>query len=373
MMSKFITIALVGAGVLGTAAYGAAQAQTQVYGGSPAPSYSANETQNPAVNGGYARADNGGPGTANSGVANAGSANPGTVNYVEGAILLDGAMLNRSDVGRAYLQPGEVLSTQTGKAEVLLTPGVFLRLDDNSAVKMISPDLTQTQVEVDKGRAAVEVDQIFPQNNLEVLVGGVATQLVKPGFYEFTAGQPTAMVFEGQAEVKEGDSKEKEIKAHHEVSLVANAELKSRGFDPHDAEDQFYNWSSLRSEYLAEGNNQIAGEYAGVEGFNPGWYWDPYMWDYTFIGAGPYWSPFGFGFFPAWGWYGGYWGGGWYGGRYYGGHYAGRGGYGGAVRGGTVRGGAVRSGGFAGGGSFHGGGFAGGGFHGGGGGGGGHR
>ena len=88
MMSKFITIALVGAGVLGTAAYGAAQAQTQVYGGSPAPSYSANETQNPAVNGGYARADNGGPATANSGAANAGSANPGTVNYVEGAILL---------------------------------------------------------------------------------------------------------------------------------------------------------------------------------------------------------------------------------------------------------------------------------------------
>jgi hypothetical protein len=366
MISRLLTIALAGAGVVGSAAYSVAQAQTQVYGGSPAPNYYADQAQTPGgVNGGYANAPNENPGP-----TNMGSANPGTVNYVEGTILLDGTALNRSDVGRAYLQPGEVLSTRTGKAEVLLTPGVFLRLDDNSAVKMISPDLTQTQVEVERGRAAVEVDQIFPQNNLEVMVGGVATQLVKPGFYEFTAGQPTALVFEGQAEVKEGNGRDKEIKGHHEVSLVANAELKSRGFNPHDAEDQFYNWSSLRSEYLAEANNQIAGEYAGVQGFNPGWYWDPYMWDYTFIGLGPYWSPFGFGFFPAWGWYGGYWGGGWYGGRYYGGHYVGRGGYGGAVRSGAVSGGAVRSGGFAGGG-FEGGGF-GGGFHGGGGG-GGHR
>jgi len=350
MMSRLITIALVGAGVLGTAAYGAAQAQTQVYGSNPAPNYRADQAQ------------------ANPGSTDTGSANPGTINYVEGSISLDGALLHRADVGRAYMQPGEVLSSQTGKAEVLLTPGVFLRLDDNSAVKMISPDLTQTQVELEKGRAAVEVDQIFPQNDLEVIDGGVATQLVKPGFYEFTAGQPTAMVFVGQAEVKEGDGKDKEIKdkeikGHHEVSLVANAELKSRSFDTHDAEDGFYNWSSLRSDYLAEGNNQIAGEYGGVQGFNPGWYWDQNMWDYTFIGAGPYWSPFGFGFFPAWGWYGGYWGGGWYGGRYYGGHYGGRGVYAGAVRGGAVQGGSVRSGGFAGGG------FGGGGFHGGGGGG----
>jgi hypothetical protein len=217
---------------------------------------------------------------------------------------------------------------------------------------MISPDLTKTQVEVVKGRAAVEVDQIFRQNDLEILDGGVTTQLVKPGLYEFNADQPTALVFQGQAEVLEGNGKWKEIKGHHDVRLVANAELKSKGFDVRDAQDSLYNWSSLRSQYLAEGNNQIAAQYAGAEGFVPGWYWNPYAWDYTFIGLGPYWSPFGFGFYPPWGWYGGYWRGGFYGGRYYG--------HGGVVRG-------AYGGGFHGGG-FHGGGF-GGGFHGGGGGG----
>jgi hypothetical protein len=257
------------------------------------------------------------------------------------------------------MEPGEVLSTQTGKAEVLLTPGVFLRLDDNSAVKMISPDLTRTQVEVLKGRAAVEVDQIFPQNDLEIADGGVSTQIVKPGFYEFNANQPAALVFQGKAVVNEGDGKYKEIKDHHEMTLGANAREKSLSFDTRDAQDQFYSWSSLRSQYLSEANGQIAGQYAGVSGFNSGWYWNPYMSDYTFIGMGPYWSPFGFGFFPPWGWYGGYWGGGYYGGRNYGIGFRGGGFGGGGFRGGFVGGGRL-GGGSLGGGGFHGGGGGGG-------------
>jgi hypothetical protein len=345
MMSRLITIALLGAGLVGASKVGVAQGPA--YGSNEDSAYTA-----PAYD---------------AGVAQPGSANPGAVNYVEGSALLDGRTLERQDVGRAYVEPGGVLSTETGKAEVLLTPGVFLRLDDNSAVKMVSPDLTRTQVEVEKGRAAVEVDQIFPQNDLEIADAGVSTRLVKPGFYEFNANKPTAMVFQGEAIVDEGDGRTKEIKDHHEMTLVANASGKSPGFNTRDAQDDFYNWSDLRSQYLSEANGQIAGQYAGVSGFNPGWYWDPYMWDYTFIGMGPYWSPFGFGFFPPWGWYGGYWGGEFYGGRFYG-H-----GFRGGVRANGFTGG--RTGGFHGGGGFAGGGFGGGGFGGGGfhGGGGGHR
>jgi hypothetical protein len=331
MKRKFMTIALMGVGMLGASAYGAGQVPT--YGVNQAPAYGAEPAQPE-------------------------SANPGAVNYVEGAVFLDRNPLNRRDVGAAYMQPGAVLSTGKGNAEILLTPGVFLRLDENSAVKMVSPDLTKNQVELEKGRAAVEVDQIFPQNDLEVVDGGVPTQLVKPGFYEFSAGQPTAIVFVGKAAVRESNGKFREIKDHHEMALTTNGEVKPANFDTRDAQDDFYNWSALRSEYLAEGNNQIAGEYAGVQGFTSGWYWDPGMWDYTFIGMGPYWSPFGFGFYPPWGWYGGYWRGGFYGGRMYGGGF--RSGFNGGFRGGF------------GGGGFHGGGFGGGGFHGGGGG-GGHR
>ena len=284
-------------------------------------------------------------------------ARPGTVNYIEGAAYLDGTQLQNRNVGSTALDPGQVLTTGAGKAEVLLTPGIFLRVDSNSAVKMISPDLTQTQVEVDRGRAAVEVDQIFPQNEVQIMDGGVTTQLMKPGYYEFDGNTPEAMVFKGRAEVQLGDGKWETVKDHHELALVADGPgAKTASFDSKPTNDELYNWSSLRSQYLAEANNQIAGEYNSAPGFYPGWYWDPYMFDYTYLGWNPFFSPFGWGFYPWGGFHGGvgFYGRGYYGHGYYGGHPV------------TAGGGRAFSGGVSAGGGFHGGG---GGFHGGGGGG----
>lgn len=286
-------------------------------------------------------------------------AHPGTVNYVEGAAFVAGTAIHQKDVGTADLNPGEVLSTEKGKAELLLTPGVFLRLDSNSAVKMVSPELTRTEVELEHGRAGIEVDEIYKQNDLLIADGGVTTQLVKPGYYEFDANNPTVLVFKGKAAVEVGDGKYKTVKDHREMALAANDKpldkVKPVGFDAKDAQDELYNWNSLRSQYLAEANNQVAPEYAGAAGFYPGWYWNPYGWGYTFIGVDPFWSPFGFGFYPYGGFYGGW--GGWYGGgRYIGRIHPGPAhpGYAGGFRGGF----AGSHGGFAGGG-FHGG-FAGG-------------
>src|SRR5579862_4614583 len=283
-------------------------------------------------------------------------ARPGTINYVEGTAFLDGQPLHGNQAGNATVEAGQELRTANGKAEILLTPGVFLRLNDNSTIKMVTPNLTLTQVELEQGRAGIEVDEIHDQNNLEVIDAGVTTRLDKTGYYEFDAGKPTAMVFKGQAKTQVADGKWRTIKGDHELLLTGGpngqslAKEKPADFD--GAGDDLYNWSRLRSEYLAEANNQLAGEYS-YAGYGPGWYWNPYGWGYTFIGADPFYSPFGWGFYPfGWGgWYGGW---GWYGG----GHYWGRGpyhGYGGGFHTGGMNG-------FhgAGGGGFHGGGMGGG-------------
>ena len=284
----------------------------------------------------------------------AGQAGPGTLNYVEGAVYLNGLQLNARDVGNATLAPGQEITTGKGKAEILLTPGVFLRLDDNSAAKMVSPDLTLTQVELEKGRAGIEVDEIHDQNNLQVIDGGATTRLNKRGYYEFDANKPEAMVFTGEAHAQVGDNKWREIKAHHELALNDGQALaKPTSFNENDAKDELYNWNSLRSQYMAEANNQMVAEYAGPYA-GPGWYWNPWGYGYAYMGFGPFASPFGWGFYP-YGW------GGFYPYGFYGGYY-GRRGY---VGRGYVGGGAVRgSVGYAGGsfGGFHGGGgFAGGG------------
>lgn len=281
---------------------------------------------------------------------------PGTVNYVEGTVYLNGSQLNAKDVGNATVEPGQELTTGKGKAEMLLTPGVFLRLDDNSVAKMVSPDLTMTQVELDKGRAGIEVDEIHDQNDLQLIDGGVTTRLNKRGYYEFDANHPEAMVFNGEAHVQVNDNKWREIKGHHEFALNVGPQLakeKPQDFNENDAKDELYNWSSLRSEYMAEANNQMASEYAGPYA-GPGWYWDPWAFDYAYMGFGPFASPFGWGFYPL-GW------GGFYPYGFYGGYYGHRLGYRHGVVSGAVRG---NPGHFE---SFHGGGRVGG-FHGGGGG-----
>src|SRR3984957_11201943 len=80
--------------------------------------------------------------------AAASSAIPGTLNYVEGQVAVAGQPVTSHSVGSVQMEPNQVLETGQGRAELLLTPGVFLRVGDNSAVRLISPGLADTRVDV---------------------------------------------------------------------------------------------------------------------------------------------------------------------------------------------------------------------------------
>jgi hypothetical protein len=265
------------------------------------------------------------------------------VNYVEGRASIGSLQLNSKSVGDTLLQPGQSLTTGTGRAEILLTPGVFVRLGPQSSLQMISPELTSTAVEVQRGQAMVEVDQIFPENNIQVRQQGVSTRLLKPGLYDFDANAHQVRVFEGEATVST-ENRQIKLKAGHEFTV--GGPLKAKKFDRKAYAGQLYEWSSLRSSYLAQASNAMAGSFIGPGGYygpgwsGAGWYWDPWFDYYTFIpGWGFFYSPFGWGWgfgSPYWirGYGGGYWGhgfGGWHGGggMRAGGFHGGGGGFGG--------------------------------------------
>jgi hypothetical protein len=349
---------------------------------------------------------------------NAKAAVPGTLNYVEGQASIGNQALDSKSIGSAELQADQSLTTEKGKAEILLTPGVFLRVGNDSSVKMVSPSLTDTEVALNRGHAIVEVDEIHPENDIRITADGATTKLLKTGLYDFDLRQPEMRVFDGKAYVLEGD-RHTTVKGGHEVSLNGSSgKLKAQKFDKKEYEEgDLYRWSSLRSAYLAEANVNAAGIYAN-DGWGPwgpgwwgaGWYWDPWFDGFTFIpGDGIFYSPFGWGFYSPWwvyqaplygygygyGGYGGYgrprvgpyhpyphhfstdphnWGPGPHyaeGGNYAHGIYRGPGSTGSGFRSGPrmMSGGFGRpgAGGFGrvGGGGFHGGGFHGGGFHGG--------
>jgi hypothetical protein len=252
------------------------------------------------------------------------TARPGAINYVEGEAAIDGQPLNPDAVGSVELQMGQVLTTQAGRVEILLTPGVFLRVADNSALKMVSPDLANTEVELDKGRAIVEVTDISKNNNIRADQSGASTQLLKRGLYDCDAGHSQVRVFKGKADVFANNQKIG-LGDNRELTLTAAGKLKAQSFDERQNTDDFYRWSGLRAGYLAEADADTARLYVnGGIGWNgAGWYWDPWLRAYTFIpGDGIFYSPLGWGFYSPFAVYGSPF----FYGRYYGyghGHYFG--------------------------------------------------
>jgi hypothetical protein len=289
--------------------------------------------------------------------AAASSAIPGTLNYVEGQVAVAGQTVTSHSVGTVQVEPNQVLETGQGRAEILLTPGVFLRVGDNSAVRLVSPGLADTRVEVLRGQAIVEVAELFKDNNLWVMLNGASTRLDKEGLYAFNATSGLVQVFDGQATVEQVD-RHLELKKGRQFAF--GGAWKATHFDPQSqaAQDPLYAWSNLRSEYEAQASMQSARTvFVGGGSYwdGPGWYWNPYWSLYGFIpGDGIWYSPFGWPFYSPWAYGFGY----------------GFGGFGRgfvAVRGhGHIAGGAIASGGhFAGSGARLGGGFSGRGFAGG--------
>lgn len=230
---------------------------------------------------------------------------PGTVNYVEGQVALDGQSLPAKLNGSTLVETNHVLDTGQGNAEMLLTPGVYFRLGANSQARMVSPGLADTRVELVKGEAMLEVDQLYKENDLAVLVGDSTTRIDKEGLYDFQAQPATVRVIDGKATVYEGDA-HANVKKGHEVLLANAAPLKSHGLNQEAVEtDPLYRWSKLRGQYLADANVNMGYSVMAYGGwFGPGWYWDPFWGFYSFLPAdGFFYSPFGWGFYsPFWVW-----------------------------------------------------------------------
>src|SRR5215472_1397361 len=170
---------------------------------------------------------------------------PGTLNYVEGQASIGSQAVDSQSIG-TELQSGQSLTTQKGKAEFLLTPGVFVRLGDDSSAQMISPDLTNTRLALTQGEAMIEVDQIHPENDIRIDEAGTSTRFLKTGLYDFDAAHDEVRVFDGKALVLAADRKI-EVKGGQELELNDIGSLKEKCYEQNHYvnRNELYRWSSL--------------------------------------------------------------------------------------------------------------------------------
>ncbi len=84
------------------------------------------------------------------------SAHSGLVHFSDGSVFLDDQRLEQKAGKFGQMNNGSELRTEDGRAEVLLTPGTFLRVGANSAVRMLSNQLDDTRVELLSGSAVLD-------------------------------------------------------------------------------------------------------------------------------------------------------------------------------------------------------------------------
>ena len=246
-------------------------------------------------------------------------AGPGTVNYVEGEVALNGRPLTQQSVGSVTLAPGQDLKTGNGYAEVLLTPGSFLRLGNRSEIQLESAGLANAHVLFLSGSGLLEVDQLIKGTDLSIDMNRDSAHVLKNGLYDFDDSAQAVRVLDGKLRVDSAVSS-KEIGRDDQILFANGDNFKKTDFSSSLVKDTpLYTWSQARSQIEAQ-ENLTAAQYANnYVAAGPGWYWDPYLNFYGFWPASAYlYSPFGFGFYsPAFfGYYGGYYGRPW---RYYGG------------------------------------------------------
>lgn len=263
------------------------------------------------------------------------SAHSGVVQYVEGTAYLNDQQVEPRVGEFPNIKENEVFRTTEGMAEVLLTPGVFLRLGENSSIKMVSGKLTDTRVEIVSGSAMVECDDIAKDNAITLLAKGNEMLLVKHGLYRVDADQGLFKVYDGEAIVKNDSG---QVTLHKGKQTLLTGALMAENFDP-KADDDLYRWSDRRSGYLAKANVSSANSiisggsgyggsgyaglgaglgyaglgygglgYGGFPGsclggslgfgaFSP-WQFNPMFGMYTYVPCnGAMYSPFGYGFY----------------------------------------------------------------------------
>jgi hypothetical protein len=80
----------------------------------------------------------------------------GMIQDIEGDVFLDDKLLRLSDVNTLQIKKGQLLHTEHGRVEVLMAPDTYLRLDNNSLLRIERRKLSDINASIENGSAMIE-------------------------------------------------------------------------------------------------------------------------------------------------------------------------------------------------------------------------
>src|SRR5437773_1598212 len=116
------------------------------------------------------------------------STKAGLINYVQGAATVKAA---------TSIPAGKPIATGPGGAvEILLNPGSYLRMGENTTVVLERVELSDIVLRIVQGSALVEATGVDKDLPLTVNVGKLKMEIIKDGIYLFADGK--AVVIDGK-------------------------------------------------------------------------------------------------------------------------------------------------------------------------------
>ena len=182
------------------------------------------------------------------------SARAGLIQLTDGSVFLDNQRLEPRAARFPQMEDGSELRTENGRAEILLTPGVFLRMGNNSSIRMISNRLADARVRFLDGSATVDAMDGSPSTAVTIVYSDYTVRIGGQGRYRFNANPAELKVDAGEAKVLM-DGKSVAVRAGSAVPF--SADLTARKFD-RNAGDDLDDWTKSRNDSVARNNLDAA-------------------------------------------------------------------------------------------------------------------
>ena len=179
----------------------------------------------------------------------------GVLYFFEGSVFIGDTQVEQRFGRFPDIGEGRELRTGRGRAEVLLTPGVFLRIGDNTSIRMVSSRLSDTRVELLGGSAIVEAGEPAPDTSVTLIHKNWQVRIPDQGVYRIDSEPPQVQVYKGAAEVAAEGEPAVRVQEGQELPLAAVLVPEASS----GAADAFKTWSMNRSRAVAA-DNAIAGE-----------------------------------------------------------------------------------------------------------------
>jgi hypothetical protein len=179
------------------------------------------------------------------------SARSGVIHFLDGDVYVDDRPL-QAHLGRFETVPeGAELRTGQGRAELLLTPGVFLRLGEKSRIRMKANDLADTQVELLNGSAILESTESNPDTSVTLIYTAWKTRFPTKGLYRIDSDPPRLWVYRGKAQAFAGAGAPVAVDEGMNLPFAAVLVPDRSNAAPSDA---FTEWANGRSQSISADN-----------------------------------------------------------------------------------------------------------------------